>query len=155
MQHFLLPSLNFLEKCTVKLGSWTHDSTEIDMQFGKVEGEDEKVKVLEDFKKEDMEWELVDKKAIRESRSYECCPDESYTSITYQFNIQRKSSLYTYTVFLPAVLISFVNLVLFLQPADSTGRVTVAAVNFLVISLFLIFFRTRLPEVDHVPYIGT
>jgi hypothetical protein len=122
------------------------------MQFGKIEGE-EKVKTLADFKKEDMEWELLQTSAVRESKKYDCCP-ESYTSITYEFKIQRRSSLYTYTVSLPAVLISLVNLILFLQPVESSGRIMVAAINFLVISVYLIFFRTRLPEVDHVPYIG-
>lgn len=30
---------------------------------------------------------------------------------------------------------------------------TLGAINFLVLCIYLIFFRTRLPEVDHVPYL--
>lgn len=50
-------------------------------------------------------------------------------------------------------MISIVNVILFLLSPQSGGRVTLGAINFLVLCIYLIFFRTRLPEVDHVPYI--
>ncbi len=73
------------------------------MQFAKGEDDqDDRVKVVAELNKEDMEWELVDKVAERISKKYECCP-QNYTSINYTFTLQRRSTLYTYTVILPIV----------------------------------------------------
>lgn len=91
------------QQCTLTLGSWTYHSKELDMQFAKGEDDqDDRVKVVAELNKEDMEWELVDKVAERRSKKYECCP-QNYTSINYTFTLQRRSTLYTYTVVLPIV----------------------------------------------------
>lgn len=87
------------QSCTVTLGSWTYHSQEIDLHFAT---EEDRVHVVADFNKEDMEWELLDKTAVRISKKYECCPND-YTSIGYTFTLVRRSTLYTYTVIVPIV----------------------------------------------------
>jgi len=88
-----------IQNCSIILGSWTYNAEEIDIQIGK---DQEEIKTPAELTKKDMEWELLSADAKWRSKKYECCK-ELYTSVIYEFVMQRRSTIYSYTVILPII----------------------------------------------------
>lgn len=47
------------------------------------------------------EWELISVESSRDPGLYECCPDDTFPSITFKFVLQRHSGSYTAIVVVP------------------------------------------------------
>jgi len=71
------------QTCSLKFGSWTYDSTMLDLHLY---GEQDTADV--DYYGS-SEWRMVETKAKRDAKVYPCCPDEAYPSISYNLTIQR------------------------------------------------------------------
>lgn len=48
------------------------------------------------------EWELISVESRRDPGLYECCPDDTFPSVTFKFVLQRHSGSYTAIVVVPA-----------------------------------------------------
>ncbi|XP_015515817.2 acetylcholine receptor subunit alpha-like 2 isoform X1 [Neodiprion lecontei] len=127
--------------CFLRLGSWTFDGEQIDLQFSEVENQP-------DLLTHNSEWLLKGLTRERNVAHYPCCP-EAYIDVTYNLTMQRQSPNYAAIVMTPATAIVFLTLVIFWLPPQSEDRITVAACTMVLISLFLIYFNQKLPATAH------
>ena len=94
-----------VQKCSVKIGSWTYHEDEIDLQFALGSTPESRVRVMmyEGYKfPNNTQWLVTESSSVRTARKYSCCV-EKYVDITYYFTLTRKYSTFTYTLVLPVI----------------------------------------------------
>lgn len=72
---------------------------------------------------QNVEWDIMQATAKRNTILYECCP-ESYYDITFHFKLRRKPLFYTVNLILPCVGITFFSFLVFYLPSDSGEKVS-------------------------------
>ena len=70
------------------------------------------------------EWTLVDHPAKRNVKHYPCC-DEPYIDLTFIIVVRRMGAFYSYCLILPCVLLSFLTLVVFWLPPESSAKMMI------------------------------
>jgi len=75
------------QKCILKFGSWTFDGLSMDLQMY---NDETKADVSDLW--DSTNWKIVSNNFTREVKYYDCCT-EPYVSITYNLEVQRKSTL--------------------------------------------------------------
>lgn len=135
-------------KCTLILGSWVFDGTQLDLQLY------ENGFKLDDLILTKNEWQVVNVTAERNVKSYNCC-EEPYPDIRYNITLERSSPMYRTVITVPAVVIIFMTLATFWLPANHGEKILLNCVNALIIVLFLIYFAQKLNVMAfHTPLIG-
>ncbi|XP_012266421.2 acetylcholine receptor subunit alpha-like 2 isoform X1 [Athalia rosae] len=127
--------------CSLRLGSWTFNGEQIDLQFPETEDRP-------DLMLHNSEWILKDVTRERNVAYYPCCP-EAYIDVTYNLTLKRESPNYVAVVVPPATAIVLLTLITFWLPVNCEEKVTVAACTSVLITLFLIYFNQKVPSVAY------
>lgn len=135
--------------CTAKIGSWTHDAKKISLSLRNNGTTVE----TEDFDATKSEWNLLQTSAEVESKTYPCCPDEPYEAYIFKFTIQRRSPSARFTVLIPTIGIVVLTLITFFIPPTASAKLTLGAVNLILLCSYLIHFDSILPPSESVPRI--
>ncbi|XP_067351916.1 neuronal acetylcholine receptor subunit alpha-7a isoform X2 [Channa argus] len=105
-----------VQRCDLKFGSWTYGGWSLDL------------KMLE----ADItgyiangEWDLVEVPGRKSERFYDCC-EEPYPDVTFTVVMRRRTLYYGLNLLIPCVLISTLALLVFLLPADSGEKISLA-----------------------------
>ena len=136
------------QKCQMKIGSWSEDVLDVDLQiYKKTNG------VNTDLFKENTVWELISARAQKNLIHYKCCP-YPYVDITYSFEFRRKPLYYIMTIVFPSMPLSLLTSISFIFPADAGERVSLVISVLLGVVVFMLLVNDRTPVTsDSVPII--
>nr|CAD7262373.1 unnamed protein product [Timema shepardi] len=169
------------QTCYMRLGSWTYDGDQVDIQidehgsevnpvYGIIEGvgalirladTTEAIRVVPDtaasFQVELMdtnaEWELVDVEEARNIKKYACC-EEPYIDITYNVTLRRQSPTYNAIVITPATVIVLMTLSNFWLPPQAGEKIMLGGCTAIIICIFLVYFSQKMPAMaSHTPLV--
>ncbi|CAL8148842.1 unnamed protein product [Orchesella dallaii] len=144
--------------CYLKFGSWTHSGAEIDLKIATLEpgsngknGDSVFRPVDEQLFIQNSEWELIRANVSRDEEFYACC-EYPYVVATYSFEFQRNSPSYVATIVIPIIVISIVNIMVFILPPTAGEKITLASINSFILCVYLIYFHSTLPALgDQLP----
>ncbi len=105
-----------IQTCELKFGSWTYDGFKLSLEFYN----DQKEVDVTDYV-ESNEWVLLEHPGTRHVQYYPCCI-EPYIDLTFTVSVRRIGVFYSYILILPCVLLSFLTLVIFWLPPESTAK---------------------------------
>ena len=136
------------QKCILKLGSWTYDSSKIDLISLSNRVEMELYWV-------NQEWNIVDTIVDKHYVHYPCC-DDDYVDLTFAFVLHRKSLFYAVTMVLPCVFIAFLTIFVFYLPSRCCEKITLCISILLALVVFLLLIAESIPATSKsLPLIGT
>uniref|UniRef100_A0A803J3Z9 Cholinergic receptor, nicotinic alpha 7 n=1 Tax=Xenopus tropicalis TaxID=8364 RepID=A0A803J3Z9_XENTR len=136
-----------IQKCNLKFGSWTYGGWSLDLQM------------LESDISEYIsngEWDLVGVPGKRSENYYECCK-EPYLDVTFTIIMRRRTLYYGLNLLIPCVLISALALLVFLLPADSGEKISLAqyfASTMIIVGLSVVVTVIVLQYHHHDPHGG-
>lgn len=133
------------------LASWSHDGSKIQLEL-------RDTKTYLDFYISNTEWDLLDFKAKKNMRTYECCP-EAYPELLYFFVVERNPTYYVVSLIIPSAFITVVTVVGFFTPYSSTGenteKVSLGVTALLSLGIILLMVADKMPATSKVmPLIG-
>ncbi|CAH8640707.1 unnamed protein product [Heterobilharzia americana] len=137
------------QTCHLKFGSWTYDGNKLDVKFINNEAQ----VLLSDYT-ESNEWEIIARPALRNVKSYPCCP-EFYPDLTFFLFLRRNAAFFSYILVLPCVLLASLTLVIFWLPPESPAKMVLGMNIFVAFFLLLLLLADSTPQASNsVPYIG-
>ncbi|KAK4474466.1 hypothetical protein MN116_001618, partial [Schistosoma mekongi] len=137
------------QTCHLKFGSWTYDGNKLDVTFINNEAQ----VLLSDYT-ESNEWEIIARPALRNVKSYPCCP-EFYPDLTFFLFLRRNAAFFSYILVLPCVLLASLTLVIFWLPPESPAKMVLGMNIFVAFFLLLLLLADSTPQASNsVPYIG-
>ncbi|XP_046841843.1 neuronal acetylcholine receptor subunit alpha-7-like [Xenia sp. Carnegie-2017] len=119
-----------IQKCKLRIGSWTYDSSDLDLEESKETGG-----IIMNHMESNSLWKYKSVKVTRSSINYTCCKFP-FHDLTYTFEFQRKSLYYILTIIIPTMLLSALTCISFCFPANSGERILLLIS--VVIGLFVI-----------------
>ncbi|KAK3099456.1 hypothetical protein FSP39_004596 [Pinctada imbricata] len=139
-----------VQKCDIKLGTWTYDGSKIDLDFIY---EGESGFEMTDYVQSN-EWDIVRTWAKKHVVVYKCCP-EPYIDLTFSLSIRRKPAFYGYILILPCMLLSSLTLVLFWIPFGSPAKMILGMNIFVAFFVLLLLLSESTPKAaSTIPLIG-
>ncbi|RZB54416.1 nicotinic acetylcholine receptor alpha 9 subunit, partial [Asbolus verrucosus] len=127
------------QNCTIRFGSWVHSGEEIDIQLAKPP-------VSTGDLVPNGEWTLVDKQAVKHAGKFKCCPNSTYPSVFYIFQIKRMVGAHVASVILPAIALVAITLTsLWMSPSHS-DRLSLCCVNLVCEFLYAQYVSYMLPS---------
>ncbi|KAK3610737.1 hypothetical protein CHS0354_028134 [Potamilus streckersoni] len=120
------------QECVLKFSTWTYTSNELLLSVTSST-------VGTQFYSENVEWTLKKtdaKSTILKSKSY----------VEFVFSIERKSMYFMISLLIPLIVLSILNIFVFLLPAESGERVGFAVTCFLAFVVFLGTITSSLPK---------
>lgn len=135
--------------CTIIVGSWTHSTENIRLLT------DGNAKVIVEYldTKQTQGWELVSNSIVSKEKIYDCCPNDPYQSLEYNFVIKRKAPSAVFAITVPAILISLLTLGSLLIPVQTSSRLIVGMINLLLTCSYLLYFHTNVPTAGSAPLV--
>ncbi|KAA8595377.1 hypothetical protein FQN60_012512 [Etheostoma spectabile] len=136
-----------VQKCDLKFGSWTHNGWLLDLQMMDVD--------ISTYIP-NGEWDLVGVPAKRNELYYDCCK-EPYPDVTFTVTMRRRTLYYGLNLLIPCVLISGLALLVFLLPADSGEKISLAqyfASTMMIVGLSVVVTVLVLQFHHHDPHGG-
>ncbi|XP_055894104.1 neuronal acetylcholine receptor subunit alpha-6-like [Biomphalaria glabrata] len=124
------------QKCTIILIATMYDASEL--SFVAITD-----KVLLDFFIKHGEWELIDTDISTTSLSTSTWEG---SSIQFTFKLRRRPAFLLINIVLPVVFLSFLNLMVFIIPADSGEKISYGITVLLALSVFLSIVGSLLPR---------
>ena len=119
--------------CQLKFSSWTYNGAELDL-----------VGLSEVFSKDVYTdvgvWELVNITVHRSESVYVGIP---YPELTYSIKLRRQPLFHTIQIIIPCVLLSLLNLTVFVLPPDSGEKISLGVANLLSLVLFQQLISTQ------------
>ncbi|XP_035667406.1 neuronal acetylcholine receptor subunit beta-4-like [Branchiostoma floridae] len=129
------------QNCTMKFGSWTYDSSEVNIELI-----DHEV-VMDDFK-QNGEWDILrspNRKVVSGSEMF----------VMFDFIIQRKPLFYTINLIIPCILITSLSVLVFYLPSDCGEKITLSISVLLALTVFLLLIADIIPPTSlDIPLIG-
>lgn len=126
------------QKCRLKFGSWTYDTTTVDLK-------NKSDSAQLDTYVENGEWFLSSVVSYAESLKYECCPTK-YPFVMFIINIRRRTLYFIFNLVFPCMLISLMSILGFCLPPDSGEKIGLEITTLLSIMFFLQLLTTIVPE---------
>ena len=109
---------------------------------------------VSDYILSNNEWHLTDIKAKRLEYQYPGC-NEIYLEIKVHISIERMPLYYFYSIIIPCMWLTVLNLLVFLLPLDTGDKVSLGVTIFLAYSVFMLVLSEKVPATSHsVPLIG-
>ncbi|CAL8268809.1 unnamed protein product [Boreogadus saida] len=136
-----------VQKCDLKFGSWTHNGWLLDLQM---------LEVDTSSYIPNGEWDLVGVPAKRNELYYDCCK-EPYPDVTFTVTMRRRTLYYGLNLLIPCVLISGLALLVFLLPADSGEKISLAqyfATTMMIVGMSVVVTVIVLQFHHHDPHGG-
>ncbi len=98
-------------------------------------------------------WELLKVGILRESKSYG--GSVAYPELSYIIHLRRRPLYFMLQIVLPCLLLSFLNLMVFILPPESGEKISLGMTNLLSLVLFQQLIGTFLPPTsENTPIIG-
>ncbi|KAG8235332.1 hypothetical protein J437_LFUL003615 [Ladona fulva] len=136
------------QTCILRLGSWTYDGDQVDLQLDEHEAE-------MDLMVPNTEWEITSLTRKRNVAYYSCCT-EAYIDVTFTLTLKRRSPTYNAVVITPASVIVVMTLMTFWLPPNSGEKLMLGGCTALIICIFMLFFAQMLPAMaNHTPLVVT
>lgn len=133
------------QRCEMIFGSWTYTGNAVTLKFYK----DKSYMELSDYWKSGT-WDLVNVPGCLQSFNGSKWGVQTESQITYYVEMRRKTLFYTVNLILPAVLISFLCLLVFLLPAEAGEKITLGISILLSLVVFLLLVSKILPPTSLV-----
>uniref|UniRef100_A0A087XTV2 Neuronal acetylcholine receptor subunit alpha-7 n=1 Tax=Poecilia formosa TaxID=48698 RepID=A0A087XTV2_POEFO len=135
-----------IQKCELKFGSWTYDGWLLDLQMTDAD--------ISGYMP-NGEWDLIGVPGTRNEVFYDCCK-EPYPDVTFVITIRRRTLYYALNLLIPCVLLSSMTLLIFVLPADSGEKISLAGITVLLsLTVFMLLVAEIMPATsDSVPLIG-
>ncbi|CAF99917.1 unnamed protein product, partial [Tetraodon nigroviridis] len=126
-----------VQKCELKFGSWSYGRSALDLQVTEAD--------ISSYTPSG-EWDLIAVNGRVNQKQYQCC-EETYPDVTFTVVMRRRTLYYRINLLLPCVLISTLALLVFVLPADSGEKISLAVFMLLVAEIMP-------PTSDSVPIIA-
>ncbi|XP_060605857.1 neuronal acetylcholine receptor subunit alpha-10-like, partial [Ruditapes philippinarum] len=120
--------------CILKFGSWTYNG--LQYQRGRTQ-----------WISATSEWDLIQSelKVQLNRYHYECCSEIPYLEVTALLAIRRVPTYYLFTIIIPCLWLTILNLLVFLLPADSGDKILLGVTVFLSLSVFMLVISEKVP----------
>ncbi|CAF4823900.1 unnamed protein product [Rotaria sp. Silwood1] len=153
---FILNICRFLDTqyCTLKFGSWTHDSEGINLTAESNKGQLDAYATSAEWDLEGSQYGLyidfhpihsvLDFSAANNSTKYDCCPNV-YPYVLYTIRIRRRSLYYITNTVVPCFLISCMTILGLLLPPDSGDKINLQITTLLTIVMFSLLLSEIMP----------
>ncbi|XP_046399069.1 acetylcholine receptor subunit alpha-type acr-16-like [Ischnura elegans] len=128
-----------LHECSMILGSWSYTGELLDFDLL------HQGITLDDFLG-NREWELKNVSAVKEVKTYDCCPNQTYPLVMYKFILKRHASAYLATVVIPSMIMALLTLSTFWLDPKAPERLAVCSVSVLCHCLYLQYLGAKLPS---------
>ncbi|PNF14165.1 hypothetical protein B7P43_G13485 [Cryptotermes secundus] len=100
------------------------------------------------------EWKLASMKSYKNISKYDCCPNDTFSWVSFEFMLQRHPGGYSSTVVMPAVVLVLLTLLTFWMDPTEMDRLILATVDVVSHILFLQHLGHLLPaNGDQTPLI--
>ncbi|XP_071548555.1 neuronal acetylcholine receptor subunit alpha-6-like isoform X2 [Panulirus ornatus] len=126
--------------CHLFIGTWTHHGWEINIELLSNDTTMNKNMIM----KSTHPWQFVGGYLYRYVMYYACCP-EPYIVIHSVIILSRASPNFSYTVVIPAVVISLLTLLQFVLPLREPRRLLLGCTCLLLTLLVLLYLATAIP----------
>ena len=135
-----------IQKCHMRFGSWVYSGTDLDLQIHKSKMDMSNMQLNE-------EWQLINTTVKRNTKVYECCPEE-YIDLLFEYTLKRYSQHYTTNIIIPTIATSSLMLISLIVPWDSGERISFVTTVMLSIIVFLLILSENLPKSDAYPFLS-
>ncbi|XP_066920132.1 neuronal acetylcholine receptor subunit alpha-9-like [Clytia hemisphaerica] len=130
------------QRCRLTFGSWTYTSKQLLLEEWGAHGRESQ---HGHFSIENGEWNINEITIIPEFIKFPCCPD-SYSTLSKEFVLTRRSLYYFLYILLPLISLAFLFLMVFFIPHDSGERMGFGVTILLSITVYLLVISEALPE---------
>ena len=104
---------------------------------------------------EDGEWEIWDTLVFTDKQFFEDEPGIPYDTVYFRIYLRRKALFYQMNIVLPCIVMSVLDIFLFVLPPDSGEKISLGVTVVLTYSVFLLLVADNIPQTsDTVPVIG-
>lgn len=108
---------------------------------------------MEHVKITSSQWVLVANRSMREARTYDCCKDQVYPSLTVELIIRRESTFACCTIRLPQFIAFVFIAISFFVPAKG-HRVMLLALAAILAQYTIYFVKQEVGTTPSTPYVG-
>ncbi|XP_060569567.1 neuronal acetylcholine receptor subunit alpha-10-like [Ruditapes philippinarum] len=134
------------QHCILKFASWTYHGFQVNLSV-MTDSVD-----LSDFIPS-SEWELMESKVQLNRLFYRCC-DTPFLDVTARLVILRAPTFYFYTMIIPCLWLTILNLLVFLLPAESGDKISLGVTVFLSFSVFMLVISEKVPVAGTIPLLA-
>lgn len=129
-----------VQSCTLYFGSWMSPAEHIDYN-------NKTLSVNTKDCQPNHTWKMLKAKAVKVSKTYSCCPNETYPTINFTFDLERHSGVMEVLFFFPAIFMIVANLLVLLMDATASGnRFVLLSLNIISHFLFVQHLTWLLPN---------
>ena len=134
------------QSCSLQFGAWSYHTSKMNLTNSS------SLVNLDSYEK-NGEWEIMESTSARHEFSYECCPNEAYSFVSFTLNMRRRYTFYVMNVILPSMVTSILLLSIFYCPPSQ--KVQIGVVVLLSFRIFLLNVTDSIPKTsDHIPLLG-
>jgi len=130
-----------VQKCSLRFGAWSHDSSEI--LLGILDNQTEVD--LKHYSPEGSPWRITHASAGVNSLQFDCC-SPPYQDVVFTVTLQRMSAFDAKVALAPATVVWLLVLVTFWMKPQCPERIHVGCLAILLVTVMLIYFRLTLPS---------
>nr|CAH0110665.1 unnamed protein product [Daphnia galeata] len=135
------------QKCEIRFGAWTLDSSEI--LLGVLDNQTKAD--LKHYTNGNLQWKITDTTVT--TNSYFNCCSPYYQDVIVTIQLQRKSSVAEKTAIMSSVGIWICVLLSYWMKPQSTDRITIGYLGFFGMAFILIYFLWKLPTGKNIPVV--
>ena len=126
------------QSCVLQVGSWAHDGDLLDIHPKSNSGDTT-------FYVPNGAWRLLGFPTKKQMDYYSCCP-EPFPSLHYKILLERRPLYTTITVIVPCAIIGSLVVLVFLLPAQSGEKLSMAVTVLLATTVFMLLVAENMPE---------
>lgn len=104
-----------VQSCTLYFGSWMSPAEHIDYN-------NKTLSINAKDCQPNHTWKILKAKAVKVSKTYSCCPNETYPTINFTFDLERHSGVMEVLFIFPAMFMIIANLLVLLMDASISGN---------------------------------
>ncbi|XP_067675943.1 neuronal acetylcholine receptor subunit alpha-3-like [Haliotis asinina] len=151
-----LPGANFATDCKLDLTLFPFDVQSCQFRFLPVSYNSDELRMVSSVKTaytksftENGEWSLSSSRAYTTERTF---VDYTFSFLYVDIHLERRPMFFVLNVILPVVVLSFLNIFVFLLPCDSGEKVSYAITCLLALTVFMSIVGELLPRSsDNIP----
>ncbi|KAK3584819.1 hypothetical protein CHS0354_006235 [Potamilus streckersoni] len=121
-----------IQTCTLKFVAWSYTKDEVNVMEGN------KGIILDKYE-ENSEWSIVD-------TSVDTLQESIDAAVVFSIKLKRKPLFFLLNVILPVILLSLLNVCIFVLPAESGEKASFSVTVFLSLAVFLTIVTATLPQ---------
>lgn len=118
------------QNCTLYFGSWMSPGEHIDYDNKTLKAEISEAQP-------NPTWNLVKATTKRVSKTYSCCPNQTFPTLYFNFKIERHSGVMEVLFLFPAFFLIVINLIVLVINTKNTNRLLLLSLNIMSHILFL------------------